>query len=52
MNLLFYSIYFLWFISEVLLNRLIRSGKSDKKAKDKNTEIYLWMAVVFTITII
>ncbi len=51
MNLLFYSIYFLWFISEVLLNRLIRSGKSDKKAKDKNTEIYLWMAVVFTITI-
>ncbi|MEI6822726.1 MAG: isoprenylcysteine carboxylmethyltransferase family protein [Bacteroidota bacterium] len=51
MNLLFYSIYFLWFLSEVLLNRLIRSGKSDKKAKDKNTEIYLWMAVIFTITI-
>jgi protein-S-isoprenylcysteine O-methyltransferase Ste14 len=41
----------LWILSEVLLNRLFRSGKSDKQATDKNTELYLWISIIISITI-
>jgi len=51
MGILFYSTYFLWFLSEVLLNRFIRSGKSDKQAADNNTELYLWISIILSITI-
>ena len=51
MNIIFYITYLLWILSEVLLNRLIRSNKSDKQAADKNTELYLWLSIIISITI-
>ena len=51
MTILFYTTYFLWILSEILLNRLIRSGKSDKQAADKNTELYLWLSIIISVTI-
>lgn len=44
-------IYIIWLLSEIILNRLVRSGKSDKQSTDKNTEIYLWVTIVVSITI-
>jgi protein-S-isoprenylcysteine O-methyltransferase Ste14 len=44
-------IYLIWFFSEIYLNRFVRSGKSDKKSSDRNTENYLWVSIVFSITI-
>jgi protein-S-isoprenylcysteine O-methyltransferase Ste14 len=48
---LYMLIYLLWFLSEVVLNRFVRSGKADKKAVDKNTEPYLWISVILSITL-
>jgi protein-S-isoprenylcysteine O-methyltransferase Ste14 len=42
--------YIVWILSEILLNRLVRSGNADKKAADKHTELFLWLTVVFSIT--
>jgi protein-S-isoprenylcysteine O-methyltransferase Ste14 len=44
--LIFYTVYGLWISSEVLLNRLMRSGSADKKKTDNHTEIYLWLTIV------
>ena len=41
----------LWILSEVLLNRLTRSGKTDKQAADKNSELYIWISIIISITI-
>jgi protein-S-isoprenylcysteine O-methyltransferase Ste14 len=49
MNIIFYATYGLWLLSEILLNRLIRSGKSDKKETDKNTELFLWLTIIISI---
>jgi protein-S-isoprenylcysteine O-methyltransferase Ste14 len=46
--LIFYIVYGLWISSEILLNRLMRSGTSDKKKTDKHTEIYLWLTIVLS----
>jgi protein-S-isoprenylcysteine O-methyltransferase Ste14 len=51
MNILIYAVYFLWILSEVLLNRLTRSGKSDKQAADKNTELYIWISIIVSVTV-
>jgi hypothetical protein len=51
MNILFYSTYIIWILSEIILNRLARSGKSDKQAADKNTELYVWLSIIISITI-
>jgi protein-S-isoprenylcysteine O-methyltransferase Ste14 len=44
-------IYAIWFLSEIILNRIARSGKSDKKSTDKNSEIYIWITIILCITI-
>jgi protein-S-isoprenylcysteine O-methyltransferase Ste14 len=43
--------YILWILSEVFLNRFVRSGKLDKKAADRKTELYLWITIISSITI-
>ena len=43
--------YIIWILSEIILNRFVRSGKSDKKSADKNTELYLWGTIMLSITI-
>jgi len=42
---LFYAIWVLWFLSEILLNRLLRSGKSDRKGVDKGSIRIIWITI-------
>jgi protein-S-isoprenylcysteine O-methyltransferase Ste14 len=48
---IFFLTYIIWILSEIILNRFFRSGKSDKKSADKNTELYLWVSIIVSITI-
>lgn len=48
---IFFITYFIWILSEVLLNRLMRSGKTDKKTTDNHTELFLWITIVIAITL-
>ena len=47
---LFNLTFFIWILSEILLNRLVRSGKSDKRSADKNTELILWITITISVT--
>ncbi|SFN88214.1 Protein-S-isoprenylcysteine O-methyltransferase Ste14 [Chryseobacterium oleae] len=38
-----------WFITEFLYKNMLKSGKEDKKDKDKSTLNILWMAIPFSI---
>ena len=44
-----YCVYSVWFLSEILLNRLCRSGESDKKNADKNTLLLLWIVIILSL---
>ena len=48
---IFFLTYIIWGLSEVIMNRLVRSGKNDKKGADNNTELYLWLSIIIFITI-
>jgi protein-S-isoprenylcysteine O-methyltransferase Ste14 len=48
---LFNCTYLFWILSETLLNRLLRSGKSDKKSSDKNSLLLIWVTILISITI-
>lgn len=41
----------MWILSEVILNRFVRSKSTDKKGTDKKTELYLWLIIISCITI-
>jgi len=43
--MIFISIWSIWFLSEILLNVLFRSGKKDKKGQDKGSIRFLWICV-------
>lgn len=45
--ILFIIIWSLWFLSEILLNRLVRSGSSDSKNKDKGSIHIIWITIGF-----
>lgn len=47
---LFYLTFFIWILSEIILNRFVRSGKSDKHSTDKNTEFFLWLTIIMSVT--
>ena len=51
MNFLFPVVYTIWFLSEFLLSRLLRSNQSDKKGADKNSLAIIWIVVVPSIAI-
>lgn len=38
-----------WFLSEFLYKNILKSGKDDKKGKDKSTLNILWLAIPFSI---
>ncbi|NML68907.1 isoprenylcysteine carboxylmethyltransferase family protein [Chryseobacterium sp. RP-3-3] len=38
-----------WFITEIFYKNMLKSGKEDKKDKDKSTLNILWMAIPFSI---
>ncbi len=46
----FFLTYVLWISSEIFLNRFVRSGKTDMKAVDKNSELYLWLTILVSVT--
>jgi protein-S-isoprenylcysteine O-methyltransferase Ste14 len=43
--ILFIIIWSLWFLSEILLNRLVRSSSSDSKNKDKGSIHIIWITI-------
>lgn len=47
--IIFPCVYFLWFLSEIILNRLLRSGESDKKNTDKNSLAILWAVILLSL---
>jgi protein-S-isoprenylcysteine O-methyltransferase Ste14 len=46
---LFNVIYIIWIASEIILNRSLRSAKTDKHSTDKHSELYIWIAAVGSI---
>jgi protein-S-isoprenylcysteine O-methyltransferase Ste14 len=42
---IFYIVSAIWILSEIFLNRFLRSGKSDKKGADKNSELFIWLVI-------
>ena len=45
--ILFISVWAIWFISEILLNRLFRSGRHDKKGLDRDSIRIIWITIGF-----
>jgi protein-S-isoprenylcysteine O-methyltransferase Ste14 len=48
--LIFIIIWSLWFISEIFLNRFLRSGNRDKKDQDKGTISMIWITVILAVS--
>ena len=51
MNILFISVYFIWLLSEILLNRLLHSKATDRKNADKNSLSILWITIMASVFI-
>ena len=51
MSALFTSIYIIWALSEVFINRFLRSGAGDKKNQDKNSLAFIWITVVLSMAL-
>ena len=49
MNLLFLTTYSFWFLSELGLNRLLQSKKTDKQNADKGSIYYIWTIIIIAI---
>jgi protein-S-isoprenylcysteine O-methyltransferase Ste14 len=43
--------YSIWFASEILINRLLRSNATDQQNLDKNTLRIIWITVVVSVTV-
>jgi protein-S-isoprenylcysteine O-methyltransferase Ste14 len=48
--LLFYIVWTVWLVFEVLLNLSVRSGKNDQKGHDKRSLWVIWVLIVIAIT--
>ncbi|MCG2460501.1 isoprenylcysteine carboxylmethyltransferase family protein [Flavobacteriaceae bacterium F89] len=44
-------VWVLWLLSEILLNRLLRSTTGDKKKKDKGSLWMIWITIILSINI-
>lgn len=49
LQILFYISMVVWFLTEILYKNMLKSGKEDKKDKDKSTLNILWLAIPFSI---
>lgn len=47
---IFTIVWLIWCASEVLLNRLIRSGANDKKKQDRGSLIFIWLMIALAIS--
>jgi protein-S-isoprenylcysteine O-methyltransferase Ste14 len=43
-------IYIIWILSEIVLTRFARSGKSDMAGADKKTHLTIWLSIVAAVT--
>ena len=48
MNLIFLSVYAVWLVSEILINRLLKSNATDTQNLDKNTLKIIWATIIVT----
>ncbi|MGI4875404.1 MAG: methyltransferase family protein [Janthinobacterium lividum] len=51
MPLLFLLVYIGWFLSEILLNRLLRSSAADQPNADRNSLRLIWLTLIVTINL-
>lgn len=52
MNSLSSIIYLVWFLSEILLHRILRGGdQADKKKQDKGSLAFIWIVIIVCINI-
>ena len=51
MSKVFIVIWSLWFLSEIFLNRLLRSGKQDQKDQDKGSLHLIWITIAAANTL-
>ena len=47
---IFWIIWIIWILSEILLNRFMRSGSGDKKNQDKGSLGFMWIMIVLGIS--
>ncbi len=47
----FIAIWSIWFASEILLARLMRSGTNDKKKQDKGSIRFIWVMIALAISL-
>ena len=50
MNSVFTIIYLIWALSEIFINRFMRSKTGDKKNQDKNSLAFIWLTIVICMT--
>lgn len=50
MGISYYIVYGIWFLSEILINRLMRSGVDDQQGLDKRSLRFIWITVVLACT--
>lgn len=50
MSLIFKITYIVWLLSEILLNRLLRSKGTDKKHADKNSLAIIWITIIISVS--
>jgi protein-S-isoprenylcysteine O-methyltransferase Ste14 len=48
--IIFWIVWIIWFTSEILLNRLMRSGSGDKKDQDKGSLKFVWIMIALAIS--
>ena len=51
MNAIFTVTYFLWFLSEIFLNRMLRSKNTDKQNADKHSLLLIWITIIVSISV-
>ena len=51
MSILFITIYVIWLVTEILLNRLLHSKSTDRQHADKNSLPLIWATIIATIAI-
>ncbi|VAX28842.1 hypothetical protein MNBD_IGNAVI01-1805 [hydrothermal vent metagenome] len=49
MNLIFTITYSIWLLSEILINRLLRSKETDKQNVDKGSIYFIWVIIFVSI---
>jgi protein-S-isoprenylcysteine O-methyltransferase Ste14 len=47
--MIFYATYAIWILSEIYLNRFMRSGKGDKKGKDARSLSMIWVTILVAV---